>query len=85
VAPLYAAPIEDCDDGVDNDHDGTVDCDDTDCTDDPACRVAPLYAAPIEDCDDDIDNDHDGDVDCDDSDCDDDRACMSVLYASPFI
>ncbi|MEM7246076.1 MAG: M14 family zinc carboxypeptidase [Acidobacteriota bacterium] len=53
---------EECDNGVDDDGDGDVDCDDADCT----C---------IEICDDGVDNDRDGLTDCDDPDCSDDPAC----------
>jgi hypothetical protein len=35
-----------CDDEIDNDHDELIDCDDPDCSDDPACLNAGLYAAP---------------------------------------
>ena len=48
-----------CDDGVDNDDDGLMDCLDPDCTD--VCE---------EDCSDEIDNDADALVDCDDPECD---------------
>jgi YVTN family beta-propeller protein len=60
-----------CDDGVDNDGDGDVDCADSDCAGDPACPEPEI-------CDDGVDNDGDGDVDCDDSDCDGDPACEEV-------
>jgi len=56
-----------CDDGQDNDCNGTRDCGDPACADDPACA--------IEVCDDGADNDGDGAVDCDDEDCLDDEAC----------
>ncbi len=52
-----AAP-EDCGDGVDNDLDGLVDCEDADCTE--SCT---------EDCSDGVDNDLDGYADCQDSSC----------------
>ena len=50
---------EDCDDGLDNDSDGDIDCDDSDCAGDPVC------------CDVDHDgynSEHCGGGDCDDSD-----------------
>jgi hypothetical protein len=50
-----------CDDGVDNNGNGFVDCDDWDCVNDPACVET--------ECGDGVDNDGDGDTDCDDSDC----------------
>ncbi len=58
-----------CDNGIDDDGDGLIDCDDPDCADDPACEV------PVEICDDGIDNDGDDLVDCDDPDCVGDPAC----------
>ena len=58
------ACLEICGDGEDNDLDGDVDCEDSDCAEE--C---------IEICDDVEDNDLDGDVDCDDSDCETDLAC----------
>ena len=57
------ASFEECDDGVDNDDDGLVDCDDPDCATFPACEVFE------DDCDDELDNDGDGLIDCDDPDC----------------
>jgi len=81
VAPAYIAirciglSVEvNCSDTVDNDGDGMVDCDDTDCTSDPAC--AP---APVENCTDGIDNDGDGAIDCADGDCTSDPACQPLL------
>jgi hypothetical protein len=64
--------VEVCDNAADDDDDGDVDCDDSDCTDDAACQVAE-----DEDCDDAIDNDGDSDIDCDDSDCAADPACAA--------
>jgi hypothetical protein len=58
--------VEICDDGIDNDCDGLVDCNDPDCADDPACLMCEPYETV---CDDGIDNDCDGLVDCNDPDC----------------
>jgi hypothetical protein len=58
-----------CDDYVDNDLDGYVDCDDPDCYATSACLGYET------DCSDYIDNDGDGDVDCADGDCYADPAC----------
>ncbi len=55
------ASDEICDDGIDNNGNTFIDCDDWDCQNDPACIET--------ECDDEIDNDDDGDTDCDDSDC----------------
>ncbi len=57
-----------CDDGVDDDNDGDVDCDDTDCATDPICL-------PEVDCHDDLDNDGDDHIDCADFDCVSTPAC----------
>jgi hypothetical protein len=63
--------IENCVDGIDNDCDNLVDCDDSDCAGDPAC---PTIEPEI--CDDGIDNDGDGKVDCaDKGSCRNDPAC----------
>ena len=53
-------PAEDCGDGIDNDGDGLLDCEDGDCATDPLCL-------PEGDCADDMDND--GRTDCNDDDC----------------
>jgi hypothetical protein len=59
-----------CDDGISNDGDRFVDCDDFDCDDDVACG-----SDGPEICNDGISNDGDRFVDCDDFDCDFDPAC----------
>ena len=73
-----------CTDGIDNDGDGVVDCDDADCTADAACKpaapAAPPAAAPARtdketNCTDRSDNDGDTVVDCADADCYEDPAC----------
>ena len=56
-----ASGSEICDNGVDDDLDGDIDCLDSDCGGDPACGT--------EICDDGIDNDGDTLVDCADPDC----------------
>jgi parallel beta-helix repeat protein len=57
-----------CDDGIDNDGDGDIDCADNDCTNDPACGGGCVPVPEI--CDDGIDNDCDGKADCaDKKDC----------------
>ena len=57
-----------CDDEVDNDGDGNIDCDDSNC-------IADIFCAD-ELCNNGIDDDLDGDLDCDDSECDGDVACL---------
>lgn len=77
VTPLeFATPAltpdgtpENCTDGIDNNSDGLVDCDD------PLCTVACSTILEDEICTDGIDNDNDGDTDCDDTDCDSHTSC----------
>jgi predicted CxxxxCH...CXXCH cytochrome family protein len=64
------APPEECTDGIDNNDNGLIDCDDPDCDYDFAC--AGLQPEVCGDC---VDNDGDGLVDCTDPDCGDDSAC----------
>jgi len=59
-----------CDDVIDNDQDGKIDCADSDCFGDVACQPVP------EICHDGIDNDQDGKIDCADSECSDDAVCL---------
>lgn len=68
-----------CDNGIDDDCDGATDCDDSDCTDDPACACVP----EPEVCDDGVDNDCDGAADCADTDCTDDPACACGTTGTP--
>ncbi len=70
-------PVEDCEDGVDNDSDGFVDCEDADCDTDPMCHEST--------CDDGLDNDNDGLSDCADLDCAADAWCQAeTLCADGF-
>ena len=62
-----------CHDGISNDCDDEVDCQDNDCANDPLCNGCDA----AEDCSDFIDNDCDGHVDCEDSDCSDNSACIN--------
>lgn len=59
---VTTAPGEICDNGLDEDDDGLVDCADPSCFSDTACTTEL-------DCADTLDNDQDGDVDCADADC----------------
>ena len=59
-----------CDDGVDNDADGAIDCEDEECVDLPECAEPDP-----EICDDGVDNDSDGAIDCADEDCADVPEC----------
>ena len=64
-----AAHEIDCNDGADEDLDGLTDCDDLDCSTDPAC------VGGGEICDNGQDDDQDGQEDCNDPDCFGDPAC----------
>ena len=57
-----------CNDKLDNDKDGKIDCLDSDCAKDPTCLPETL-------CADKVDNDKDGKIDCADTDCAKDPAC----------
>jgi hypothetical protein len=62
---------EDCGNNADDDGDGAVDCDDSECAADASCDAGDSET----DCSDGADDDGDGDIDCDDADCDGDAAC----------
>jgi len=57
-----------CDNGIDDDKNGKVDCDDESCKTNPACMETV--------CNDGKDDDNDGLVDCDDPDCKKSWQCM---------
>lgn len=61
-----------CNNQMDDDGDGFTDCDDADCTSDPACQGSG------EICNNQIDDDGDGSIDCADSDCTSDPACQGT-------
>jgi len=62
---------ENCVNGLDDDGDGLIDCQDPDCSSNPACQSRP------EVCDNGLDDDGDGFVDCQDPDCKSDPNCSS--------
>lgn len=62
------ASVEICDDGLDNDNDGFIDCADNSCDSDPNCTAPEV-------CNDGLDNDNDGFTDCEDNDCNADPDC----------
>ena len=72
----YERAREICDDRLDNDGDGAVDCSDGACAGWATC----LPAWP-EDCRDGVDNDDDDEVDCEDSDCRQDLHCDPLCGA----
>ncbi len=59
-----------CDNGLDDDNDGYIDCHDPDCEQDPFCQT------PEEICDNGLDDDDDDLIDCDDPDCDQFASCQ---------
>ncbi len=66
-------PVEICNNGIDDDGDGKIDCDDPDCVQDPACRP------PAEICNNGIDDDGDGKTDCADADCFAESHCLDAV------
>jgi len=84
------ACVEICNNNLDDDGDGLIDCNDDDCSDDamcPSCTDGITNGDEtgvdcggscepcVEDCANGIDDDQDGLIDCDDSDCEQDLAC----------
>lgn len=61
-----------CTNNQDDDVDGTIDCDDADCDDDPVCLAPDTETA----CEDGVDEDLDSLTDCDDPDCDAELTCV---------
>jgi len=61
-----------CSDNIDNDEDNLIDCDDPDCSGDPACA----QPSGETDCNDGIDNDDNGLTDCADPECSGNSACI---------
>ncbi len=62
-----------CQDGKDNDGDGAIDCNDTECSTLTECQISVAETGAF--CSDVIDNDRDGYIDCEDSDCATDSFC----------
>tara|TARA_Y100000590_G_scaffold467707_1_gene647561 strand:- start:1387 stop:3036 length:1650 start_codon:yes stop_codon:yes gene_type:complete len=69
--PQYLEYVEVCDDQIDNNGDGAVDCEDLDCSNHPLCL--------IEDCENALDDDGDNLIDCDDSDCSLSLSCSDSI------
>ncbi|MBU1238957.1 hypothetical protein KKF84_11820 [Myxococcota bacterium] len=63
------SPVEICDNGIDDDNDGFIDCDDSQCRSVEACVGGEI-------CDNGSDDDGDALVDCDDPDCESNQACQ---------
>lgn len=77
-AAVHSGDYEDCANAVDDDLDGLVDCEDTD------CRGAAECPDTEADCTNALDDDADGLVDCDDvDDCSGDPACATDAYRAP--
>lgn len=66
--------VELCDNGVSDDGDPFVDCDDRDCSASPVCTQSAQGRREI--CDNGVSDDDDAYIDCDDWDCDADPACV---------
>ena len=69
LAGEVPSSFEICNNGIDDDGDGDIDCADSDCLGAPECGPAGAMPMPYEICDNGIDDDDDGKVDCDDPDC----------------
>lgn len=72
TSTIAADEVSACDDGIDNDLDGTIDCADVECELVPSCFEVGAN------CSDTIDNDGDGDLNCADSDCAGYAACVET-------
>ncbi len=68
-----------CDDGIDDDCDDRIDCEDPECSDSPACCVRGDAVETL--CDNTKDDDCDGVPDCEDSDCALDLSCLPECVA----
>jgi hypothetical protein len=83
-----ASVDEICNNGLDDDGNGQIDCADAACADDDGCRSALPGCEPrVEYCEDGFDNDGNGDTDCEDLCCDAFcfyRDCPMCEYGIPF-
>lgn len=68
---IVTTDTEICNNNIDDDGDGLIDCDDSDCTNDSDCEGTEI-------CNNNIDDDGDGLVDCDDPDCTNDPDCSQT-------
>ena len=64
---------EHCINGRDDDGDGRIDCDDSE------CRLKAVCITPIENCVNGRDDDQDGRIDCDDRDCEGLKVCVAPI------
>jgi hypothetical protein len=87
-----SSPIDDpdevCDNGLDDDDNGAIDCDDSACAEDEGCLSTDPPCEPrTEYCEDGFDNDGNGETDCADLCCDAfcfARDCPMCAYGVPF-
>ncbi len=77
IDPPTETTHKECTDSKDNDLDGFIDCDDTDCYGIAEC--IPEYL-----CDDEEDNDDDGEEDCEDPDCFYTEVCFKVSFENTY-
>lgn len=86
--PLHEPGEEICDNDVDDDDNGLIDCDDPACEDTEACWTGDPACFPRpEECEDGIDNDGNGETDCADLCCEAYcffRDCPMCEYGVPF-
>ncbi len=67
--PTVYPKEQSCDDRLDDDRDGLIDCADADCKEAPNCKPGQGLENNNAKCSDWVDNDGDGNVDCDDANC----------------
>ena len=72
-------PQELCDNKLDDDGDGRIDCDDSDCIHAANCLAPTDPDVTIEICNNKLDDDGDGNIDCNDDDCTNDSACKPAV------
>lgn len=87
---IGAGSQEICDNGIDDDGDGSQDCYDPDCASQSICAstgsvdvgVVDTTLTNSETCDNGVDDDNDGLIDCDDTDCSTNASCADVTNIS---
>ncbi len=73
-----------CDNGIDDDGNGDIDCADEACWGDYGCGGGMMYAGPADEiCDNGIDDNYNNAIDCADEACWDFPGCSGEEYAAP--